>query len=120
MADSLKKDEPMTDAEMSGPDDEALLDDIRFAAKTRKDGTFDALAPVSHLNSMLTDYEILREVGRGGMGVVYEARQIKLGRRVALKILPALIGAVKPETIERFRREAMLAAGLQHTNIIPV
>ena len=67
----------------------------------------------------LGDYRILREVGRGGMGVVYEAEQLALGRHVALKILPEPI-ARDPGGLERFRREARAAARLHHTNIVPV
>jgi serine/threonine protein kinase/WD40 repeat protein/tetratricopeptide (TPR) repeat protein len=65
------------------------------------------------------DYRIIREIGRGGMGVVYEADQISLGRRVALKVLPAH-GVGDHKTQERFRREAKAAARLHHTNIVPV
>lgn len=67
----------------------------------------------------LGDYRILREIGRGGMGVVYEAEQISLGRHVALKVLPRrLIGDARQQ--RRFEREAKAAAKLHHTNIVPV
>jgi WD40 repeat protein/serine/threonine protein kinase len=67
----------------------------------------------------LGEYRILREVGRGGMGVVYEAVQESLGRRVALKIFP-LHGRVDPVQIERFRLESRSAARLHHGHIVPV
>src|SRR5262245_21827749 len=64
-------------------------------------------------------YRVIREVGRGGMGVVYEAEQLALGRRVALKVLPP--GAARDgQALPRFQREARAAAKLHHTNIVPV
>jgi serine/threonine protein kinase len=65
------------------------------------------------------DYRIIRELGRGGMGVVYEAEQQSLGRRVALKVLFHSSGG-DARSQERFRREARSAARLHHTNIVPV
>jgi eukaryotic-like serine/threonine-protein kinase len=67
----------------------------------------------------LGEFRLLREVGRGGMGVVYEAEQESLGRRVALKVLPANM-LTDPKQVRRFEREARSAARLHHTNIVPV
>jgi serine/threonine protein kinase len=67
----------------------------------------------------LGDFRILREIGRGGMGIVYEAEQISLGRRVALKVLP-FAAALDAKQLQRFKNEAHAAAHLQHTNIVPV
>jgi serine/threonine protein kinase len=67
----------------------------------------------------LGEFRLLREVGRGGMGIVYEAEQESLGRRVAIKVLPA--GALSdPKQVRRFEREARAAARLHHANIVPV
>ena len=67
----------------------------------------------------LGEFEIVREIGRGGMGVVYEARQMTMSRTVALKVLfPGVTGSRR--AIERFQREARAAGRVQHTNIVPV
>jgi serine/threonine protein kinase/WD40 repeat protein len=67
----------------------------------------------------LGDFRIVREIGRGGMGVVYEAVQESLGRRVALKVL-SFAGALDPRQLQRFLNEARAAACLHHSNIVPV
>ncbi len=69
--------------------------------------------------SVLGDYRLIREVGRGGMGVVYEAEQLSLSRRVAVKVLPPNY-TKDARALLRFRREARSAARLHHTNIVPV
>jgi eukaryotic-like serine/threonine-protein kinase len=69
--------------------------------------------------AQLGDYQLLREIGRGGMGVVYEAEQISLRRRVAVKVLP-LVASLDRMHLQRFRNEAQAAAQLHHTNIVPV
>jgi eukaryotic-like serine/threonine-protein kinase len=67
----------------------------------------------------LGDYRVIRQIGRGGMGIVYEAEQVSLGRRVALKVLPKQL-LVDARTKHRFEREARAAARLHHTNIVAV
>jgi serine/threonine protein kinase/Flp pilus assembly protein TadD len=79
----------------------------------------DETAGVADAGRPLGDFRILREIGRGGMGVVYEAEQVSLGRRVALKVLP-FASTLDAKQLQRFKNEAQAAAGLHHTNIVPV
>jgi eukaryotic-like serine/threonine-protein kinase len=65
------------------------------------------------------EYSLHRELGRGGMGVVYLARDVHLDRDVAIKVLPAHL-ATTPDSRERFLREARTAAGLSHPHIVPI
>jgi WD40 repeat protein/serine/threonine protein kinase len=78
-----------------------------------------AAKPAELALKQLGDYRIIREIGHGGMGVVYEAEQVSLGRHVALKVLPSQALADTKHK-RRFEREAKAAAKLHHTNIVPV
>jgi serine/threonine protein kinase/Flp pilus assembly protein TadD len=79
----------------------------------------EPLAPEIKPEGALGDFRIVREIGRGGMGVVYQAVQISLGRRVALKVLPFAAG-LDARQLQRFKNEAEAAAHLHHQHIVPV
>jgi len=105
-----------------------LADELRqrFAVLALLDGVVAEALAASPLQTgidprgrTLGDYRLLREVGRGGMGVVYEAEQISMRRRVALKVLyPSVTQSAT--AVERFRREAQATGRLHHTNIVAV
>ncbi len=115
------------------PDLEAFLDGDaeiqRLTAGLRVGGRIDVHGPLEEPSEApddrpagigaLGDFRLLREVGRGGMGVVYEAEQISLRRRVALKVLP-FAAAIDPRRLQRFKTEALAAAHVQHEKIVPV
>ena len=80
----------------------------------------DSARDREHGRAILGDFQLVRELGRGGMGIVYEARQLSLGgRRVALKILSAA-AAMDPRQMRRFQVEVQAAACLDHEHIVPV
>jgi WD40 repeat protein len=98
-----------------------VLTALRLVQMSGRGPTTEPAAPASEppAGGRLGDFRILREIGRGGMGIVYEAEQESLGRRVALKVLP-LHAASDPKLLARFRRESRAAAQLHHTNIVPI
>ena len=86
-------------------------------------GSPDVPPPQAELEAaraaLAPDYDVLQELGRGGMAVVYRAREVALDREVAIKVLPAALAADN-EFVERFQREARTAGQLEHPNIVPI
>jgi eukaryotic-like serine/threonine-protein kinase len=105
----------------------AVLGDLSSASSIEHSdgrGSPDSAHPASSIEhpestGLLGDFRILRELGRGGMGVVYEAEQISLGRRVALKVLP-FAAMLDKQQLARFKNEARAAATLDHANIVAI
>ncbi len=95
------------------------LDMLHGATQEIRTGKSQQVIANPEVAKRLGDFEIGSEIGRGGMGVVYEARQLSLERQVALKVLP-FAAVWDQKQIARFRNEAQAAAQLQHPNIVPV
>jgi len=102
-----------------------VIEEVR-ASRSRSLATVRATPPAAPVmceparpGSQMGDFEILDEIGRGGMGVVYRARQVSLNRIVALKVLSATVCSSE-KAVARFRNEARAAAKLHHTHIVPV
>lgn len=94
----------------------AAMENLRL----QKEGTSSGQASPGFTKvEQLGDFRIIGEIGRGGMGIVYEAEQISLNRRVAVKVLPKQT-LLEEKKLLRFAREARTAARLHHTNIVPV
>jgi eukaryotic-like serine/threonine-protein kinase len=86
---------------------------LRIESSRRRQPTIGRMA------NPLGDFQIVREIARGGMGIVYEAIQLSLGRRVALKVLP-FAATLDSRQLQRFKNEAQAAALLHHTHIVPI
>src|SRR5262249_19371837 len=93
--------------------------EIEQAKDDHREASEQADEPPEPSLQQLGDFRILRNIGRGGMGIVYEAEQVSLGRHVALKVLPKSL-LLDARAKRRFEREAKAAAKLHHTNIVPV
>jgi len=102
----------------------ACLASLQFVSQAALEVSGDGRQPAVYAGDapgagVLGDFRLVREVGRGGMGVVYEAQQVSLARRVALKILP-FAAVVDPRQVARFKNEAQAAAQLDHPHIVDV
>ncbi len=97
----------------------AALTALEFVGRAGEELAADEERGAPRPEGTLGDFRLIREIGRGGMGVVYEAEQISLSRRVALKVLP-FASVLDDRQLQRFKHEAQAAALLHHTNIVPV
>jgi serine/threonine-protein kinase len=96
-----------------------MVEDLKPGSGDVSDSLDDSVKVDGKRLAQVGDYRIICELGRGGMGVVYEAEQLALGRRVALKVLPRTHAGNGSSQV-RFQREAKAAARMHHTNIVPV
>jgi len=94
----------------------ASIERIKINEQVAEDGSATLAGRVL---TQLGDFRIVREIGRGGMGIVFEAHQKSLDRTVAIKVLPKQ-SLLDDEALERFRTEATTAAAMHHTNIVPI
>ena len=104
------------------PDVAEVLRDVLPALQAMHSSRATKMAAANEsptIDGILGDFRILREIGRGGMGIVYEAEQRTLARRVAVKILPKHL-LLLDKHLQRFQHEAQTTARLRHTNIVPV
>ena len=99
--------------------DGGAADDTWISGEARQRRLFERMAATDRLPQLPGDYEVLEEIGRGGMGIVYKARQLGLNRLVALKMMRD-IDTVNREMLARFRAEAEVVASLHHPNIVQV
>lgn len=112
---ALAGDDPLLAARLR-----ACLGTLKLVERAVKpDGVMDASLSAELSGRAVGEFKIIRELGRGGMGLVYEAEQVSLRRRVALKILP-LAAILDDRSVQRFKLEAQAAAQLQHPGIVPV
>jgi hypothetical protein len=111
--------EHLEQLEMLLPTLEAIVELERSVSADADHAPNVQATPTTELDGVLGDFRIIREIGRGGMGVVYEAQQISLNRRVALKVLPFAV-MLDSRRLERFRHEAQAAAMLRHPHIVTV
>jgi len=96
----------------------AMMEQLRLDERARREAALRHGRPADP-PGQIGDFDVIREIGRGGMGIVYEAIQRSLRRRVAVKILPKH-ALLLERHLRRFQREAQTAARLHHTNIVPV